>query len=219
MKIIRAVLFDLDGTLVDTAPDLLYALNQLRKQYDKSPLPLSAIRPLANQGSKAMLKFALGVDENATDFKSLREQFFALYQIHLADATQFFPHIERVLAYLDEQSIPWGIVTNKLTRHATALLQAMQWRYQPACLICGDSLPTQKPDPAPIRVACERLQQLPAHCLYIGDAESDVIASRRAGTQSLVALYGYINEDENPLTWQADGYIETPLDILSWIAK
>ena len=213
----KAVLFDLDGTLLDTAPDLAFALNQLRQEKQLPALPLDILRPLVSLGSKAMIKFALGIDENASTFNDLREQFLFLYQQHIADSTRTFPDIEKVLTHLVNERIPWGIVTNKLTRHTTALLQTLSFIEKPHCVICGDSLPTYKPDPAPIIYACELLKQAPKDCLYIGDSKTDVIASKRAGTKSLVALYGYIAANENPFNWQADGYIRQPIEIIEWL--
>jgi 2-phosphoglycolate phosphatase len=212
---IRAVLFDLDGTLLDTVPDLVYALNQVRQRESLPPLPVTAIRPIANMGSKAMIKIAFGMEESDPRFKHMREDFLSLYEKHLADSTQFFPDIENVLSHLDSRQIPWGIVTNKLTRHAQPLLKAL--RINPGCIICGDSLAKSKPDPAPILYACELLKQLPKDCLYVGDAATDVIASKAAGTKSLVALYGYIHADDDPLSWEADGYIQEPRELIQWV--
>lgn len=219
MNPIRAVLFDLDGTLLDTVPDLVYALNQIRIAGSLPELPASCIRPIANLGSKAMAKLAFGIDENDPKFPSMREQFLNLYEKHLADSTQFFPNVENVLAHLESNNIPWGIVTNKLARHALPLLKALRIDHRPACIICGDSLATSKPDPEPIRYACQLLRVEPRHCIYVGDAVTDVAASKAAGTRSIVALYGYIHSDENPLAWNADGYIQEPLELIEWMAR
>ena len=212
----HAVLFDLDGTLLDTAPDLVFALNKLREECGLPELPLSMIRPVISYGSKAMIKKVLDIDEDDPNFASLRERFLALYQKHLADSTQLFPHIENVLIHLEAHHIPWGIVTNKMTRHTLAILKALRMDHRPLCIVCGDTLPTYKPDPAPIVYACELLKQDPKNCIYVGDSVNDVIASKAAGTKSLVAMYGYIGSDENPLTWQADGYIHQPTELIDW---
>jgi 2-phosphoglycolate phosphatase len=214
---IGAVLFDLDGTLLDTVPDLVYAINQVRLAESLPELPVSTIRPVANLGSKIMIKLAFGIEESDPRFKRMREHFLHFYEKHIADATQFFPNVEKVLLHLDSHHIPWGIVTNKLTRHTQPLLKALRFDERPACIICGDSLPTAKPDPAPIRYACELLQCAPDHCLYVGDALTDVVASKAAGTKSLVALYGYIHADDNPLSWNADGYIQEPMELIQWL--
>lgn len=214
---IRAVLFDLDGTLLDTVHDLVYTLNHLRTEEKMSELAIEEIRSIASLGSKGMIKYAFGIEETDLRFKPLREKFFALYENHVARSTQFFPQMETVLTHLETHQIPWGIVTNKLTRHTSALLKALRLDHRPACTICGDSLSTFKPNPEPILHACNLLNIAPQHCLYVGDAATDVIASKAAGTISLVATYGYIGPDENPLDWQADGYIQNPIQIIDWL--
>lgn len=216
---IQSVLFDLDGTLLDTAPDLIDALNRLRTEHDLPALPLTSTRWIAGLGSKAMVKYAFSIEENNKYFNQLRERFIVLYEENIASATHFFPQIEPVLQKLDEQHIPWGIVTNKLTRHTLKLLQALHFDQRPACIICGDSLPTSKPDPGPILHACQLLHQDPKNCLYIGDAMTDVYASKAAGTTALVALYGYIQTGENPHHWGADGYISEPNEIMDWVVE
>jgi len=217
MNSIHAVLFDLDGTLLDTAPDLVFALNRVRKEHNLPDMPLSTLRSIANLGSKAIVKLAFGVEENDARFSALRETFLGYYEQHIADATRFFPDVENVLAHLDQHHIPWGIVTNKLTRHTSELLKRLKIENRPFCVICGDSLPKYKPDPEPILHACQLLQQKPENCIYVGDAVTDVIASKAAGTKSLVALYGYIHHEDDPLTWQADGYIREPMEIIKWL--
>jgi N-acetyl-D-muramate 6-phosphate phosphatase len=219
MKPIRAVLFDLDGTLLDTAPDLVFALNELRSEQGLPNLTVDSIRQIANLGSKAMVRHALNIDEDAPSFAALREKFLTIYQKHIADSTQFYPNIEKVLSHLDEQNIPWGIVTNKLTKQTLELLKVLRFDHRPGCVICGDSLPTFKPDPAPILHACQLLKHHPADCLYVGDAATDVTASKAAGTKSLVALYGYIHQDEDPYSWKADGYIHEAIEIIDWLAS
>ena len=213
----RAILFDLDGTLLDTVPDLVYALNLVRKIESLQVLPAEHIRPIANLGSRAMVKAAFGIEECDPRFPGMREEFLKNYEKHLADSTQFFPNVEKVLSLLEQKQIPWGIVTNKLTKHAHALLKALHIDHRPACVICGDSLAKGKPDPLPILHACKLLQQKPEDCIYLGDAATDVQASKAAGTKSLVALYGYIHGDDNPKSWKADGYINDPIELLKWI--
>lgn len=218
-SMIKAVLFDLDGTLLDTAPDFHYVLNQLRFKYGYSALAFETIRSIINLGSKGMLKFTLGIEETDNNFDTIREQFFHLYLKHLADKTQFFPGMEKVLTHLETNNIPWGIVTNKLTKHTLTLLKALQLDRRPVCIVCGDTLPKYKPDPEPILHACQLLQEHPTKCLYLGDSAIDVRASKAAGTQSLVALYGYISSEEDPYSWGANGYIQEPIDLVDWINK
>jgi phosphoglycolate phosphatase len=217
MTTVNAVLFDLDGTLLDTAPDLLFALNRVRKEHNMDDMALATLRSIANQGSKAMVKLAFGIDEGHPDLSKLREKFLAYYEENIAVGTRFFPAMESVLTHLDQNNIPWGIVTNKLTRQTRELLKALRFDHRPGCVICGDTLPKFKPDPEPILHACQLLGQTPEHCIYLGDAVTDVQASKAAGTRSLVALYGYIHDSEDPFSWEADGYIQEPLDIIKWL--
>lgn len=215
-KNINAVLFDLDGTLLDTAKDIVYTLNLLRKDFGLAAISLAEIRSAVGLGSKEMLRQALHIEETHPDFGKLRNKFFDLYHQHLADHTQFFPQMENVLTELEQRGIDWGIVTNKLTRHTHSLLKALQFETRVECVVCGDTLAKNKPDPLPITYACNLLKQAPANCLYIGDTITDVMASKAAGTRSIVALYGYI-DDSDPYAWEADGYIHQPLDILKWL--
>lgn len=219
MSEFKGVLFDLDGTLLDTITDISFALNQLRHEFSLPPLPVASIREFVSEGSKVMLKAALNIQENHPQFNALREKFLTIYESHLADNTQFFPGMADVLSHLDEASIPWGIVTNKLTRHTMSLLAALELVERPRCVICGDTLATYKPDPAPITHACELLNIDARDCLFVGDSINDVLASKAAGSKALVALYGYIDTQINPYTWQADGYIQSPREIITWLRK
>lgn len=219
MSHIRAVLFDLDGTLLDTAPDLLYTINYLRQEHGLAALSLEKIRPIVSLGSKAMVKLALGLEESNEHFNAIREYFLKLYQEHLSISTTFFPDIEKVLTRLEEMKMPWGIVTNKLARHTAVLLKKLALDHRAACIVSGDTLPTYKPHPGPILHACKAMALDPKDCLYIGDCVTDVMASKAAGTKSLVALYGYIGAEEDPYTWQADGYVSEAMGILEWIDR
>lgn len=211
---IKAILFDLDGTLLDTVPDLLHTLNLMRLAQGMDELHVSQIRPYVNSGSKTLL--SIGLNKAATsDFSLLREKFFELYEHHLGKHSHFFPDMDPLLNQLEHRGIPWGIVTNKITQHTQLLLAALKIDHRPACVICGDTLSTSKPNPEPILHACSLLKHDPQQCLFIGDDAVDVLASKAAGTKSLVALYGYIHED--PYTWDADGYINNPLEILDWL--
>lgn len=219
MRQIDAVLFDLDGTLLDTAPDLAYALNQLRQAYRLPELPLSSIRSTISFGAAAILKHGFDIDEKHPDFKPLKEEYLALYAKHLTDSTRFFPNIEKVLSHLEQHDIPWGIVTNRMTNMTIALLKALGYEKRPGCIICGDTLRKNKPHPEPILEACRLLKQTPQRTIYVGDAATDVTASKAAGAKSLVALYGYIPSHENPESWKADGYINEPIEIIEWLEQ
>ncbi len=214
---IKSVLFDLDGTLVDSAEDLTSALNSLLKIRHIPTLPTSQTRAFAGRGSKGLLKIGLNIDDNHPDFLELSTEFFEHYQIHLIETTQLFSGMPQVLHSLKKKNIPWGIVTNKPQRFTDVLVKHIPLLQQAKCIVSGDTLEKRKPHPDPILYACRLLNQTPADCLYIGDAEVDIVASNAAGTHSLVALYGYIPAEEEPFNWNADGYIQHPLDILEWL--
>jgi phosphoglycolate phosphatase len=213
-KPIHAVLFDLDGTLLDTATDLGHALNKVLLKRQLTPLSLELIRPAAGRGAKGLLKAGMNITEDHPEYKALCTELFMNYHYHLTDTTRLFAGMEVVLAHLEQENIPWGIVTNKPERFTLKLVEALDLSRRAACVISGDTLKNSKPHPEPILHACRLMQQDPAHCLYVGDAEIDIIASRAAGSPALVALYGYIPEGEDPYQWRADGYIGEPVDLL-----
>lgn len=212
-----AILFDLDGTILDTATDLLFALNHLRHEHHLPPWPLSMMRHLVSEGAKRMLEAALEIDANHPAYQGLHERFLTIYEAHLADTTQLFPGMENILDYLENKQIPWGIVTNKRTKQTMRLLSALRLDHRPQCVVCGDTLSTCKPDAKPVLHACQLLKQIPSECLFIGDSIHDIIAGKRAGTKTLAALYGYINQQDDPALWGADGYLVTPHDIMKWL--
>lgn len=214
----KAVLFDLDGTLLDTATDLASALNTVRAQHELPELPLAAIRPHVGYGAKAMLKLAFQAEEQDERYPALQQSFQAAYEKCLAATTQFFPGMAELLDFLDAQSIVWGIVTNKPARFTDPIIEAFNLGNRSACVISGDTLSLRKPHPAPILHACELIRSAPSHTLYVGDAATDIIASKAAGTRSIAALYGYIGLDEDPYLWQADNYIKAPLEIKALLA-
>lgn len=214
---VQSVLFDLDGTIIDTIYDLAFSLNAVRKTHQLSPLPIDLIRPIVSFGSKKLIELALGMDENHPQFEKARDQLFDTYQNHLSDSAILFPEIENVFHFLEQNNIPWGIVTNKLTAHTLALLQSLELLDRPKCIICGDTLKKSKPDPEPILYACNLIGAHPGRSLYIGDSFTDVLASKAAGTKTLVALYGYIGDIDDPLSWEADGYIQKPKDMITWL--
>ncbi len=219
MKNINVVLFDLDGTLLDTAMDLGSALNHLLIEEQQPTLPYEKIRPEAGRGSKGLLKLGFGIDETDQHFSRLTKRFLALYQQYLLDTTQFFPGIEESLRYLEKQHIPWGIVTNKPAKFTNQLAHHLHLTNRAGCIISGDSLAKQKPHPEPILYACKLLQRQPENCLYIGDSEMDIHASKAAGGFSLAAMYGYIPTSVNPQDWKADGYIHHARDIIDFLTS
>ncbi len=219
MTAIDTVLFDLDGTLLDTAQDLGRALNNLLHKRALPAIPLEKIRPSAGRGSRGLLKLGLDVKDNDERFVPLAEQFLIEYEKHLLDTTVLFAGMEEVLAFLEKNNLTWGIVTNKPEKYTFKILEGLQLMQRAKCIISGDSLANRKPHPEPILHACKLLGKKPEQCLYVGDSHIDIIASKAAGTTALAALYGYIPAEENPKTWNADGYIHHPVELISWIEE
>jgi 2-phosphoglycolate phosphatase len=215
-KNIDAVLFDLDGTMLDTAVDLGQALNRVLQARNLPPVPHHLIRPSAGHGCKGLLQIGLGIGQGHPDYPKLCEEFLDYYFIHAFDTTVLFPGMEEVLNQLDNTGVPWGIVTNKPMRFTTPLVKHLNLS-RAACVISGDTLAKSKPFPDQIIHACDLLAVKPQHCLYVGDSEVDVLAGKAAGSAVLTALYGYIPPNENPHHWDADGYINHPQEILPWL--
>lgn len=214
---IKTILFDLDGTLFDTAPDLGYALNLLLAKYGRPPLSSSEFRTVASDGAQGLLQLGFSITNQHPDYPSLREQFLEFYAENISRNTQFFPGMSHVIKTLNDCKIPWGIVTNKNEYLTNLLLEKLNLTYMPHCVIGGDTLQFMKPHPAPLIHACQLLNCIPCECIYVGDAQRDVEAGRRAGMQTLVAMYGYINKNSDPHTWGADGYINHPEELITWI--
>ena len=208
----RAVLFDLDGTLVDTAPDLCRAVNHVLAGLGRAAVPLARLREVVSKGGRAMLAVALpDLDDAARD--ALLPPFLARYAEALAVESEPFTGVPALLDALDARGVRWGIVTNKPEALAAGVVAGMGWVARCAVLVGGDTLPLRKPDPAPLHLACERLGIDPARCLYVGDDERDVQAARAAGMPSAAALWGYRLPGEDPLQWGADHAAAVPADL------
>ena len=216
---IDTILFDLDGTLADTAPDLAGALNAIRVKQGLTELPLETISPTVSLGGNAMIKLAFGLEESDDGFEEIREQFLNYYLEHIADETQLYEGMQELLTTLENNNKNWGIVTNKSTWLTTPLLEALELDKRSACIVCGDTTEHRKPHPAPILHACELMKAEPATTLYIGDAQRDIEAGSRAGTKTMVALYGYIEENENPVDWNADSMVNSVHEINDKISE
>ena len=214
---IRAVLFDLDGTLADTALDLGFALNQQRRLHGLLPLPQEMIRPQASHGARGLLKLGFDVAPESPDFSALRTEFLALYAQHICDHTVLFPGIPELLQALEARGLRWGVVTNKPARFTVPLMQALKLDRRAACIVSGDTTANTKPHPEPLLAASAQVRVAPAACLYVGDAERDVEAAVAAGMTALIANYGYIAEDDRPDTWGAHGRIDAPQNILGYL--
>ena len=214
----RAVLLDLDGTMLDTAPDLIGALNTLREEEGRPALADGLLRPVVSHGSGAMVQRGFDLHPAHPDFNRLRDRFLALYRARVSHSTRAYPGMDALLDELEARGLPWGVVTNKPGWLTEPLLTDLGYFRRAACVISGDTLPCRKPDPRPILLACEQLGIAPRHTVFVGDAERDVDAGRRAGTLTLVALFGYIGAEDRVNTWGAHGLIGHPLEALRWVA-
>ncbi len=217
MNNFRGVFFDLDGTLIDTAPDMGLALNLLLERHHKQPLPMTKIRPNVSHGSAALVNLGFGIDQSDSSFESLKQEFLDIYQANVAVESKLFSGMDRILKNLETTAIPWGIVTNKPAYLTDQLLDNLGLLNRAASVISGDTLAVRKPHPEPLLKACEIASCISSDCLYIGDAERDVEAAKAAGMMSCAALYGYYTEDEDPITWNADYYIDSPIELEQYI--
>ena len=215
---VRAVLFDLDGTLIDSAPDLAGAGNDMRAARGLPMLPLAHFRPMVGSGARGMLGRALQVQPGHPDFEALRDEFLQRYEARMTRETQVFAAMRPVLAALRDAGRPWGIVTNKATRFSEPLVRALGLLGEAATLICGDTPPHSKPHPAPLLEAARRLGVAPAECVYVGDDLRDVQAGRAAGMLTVAAAWGYLGEGEAIADWDAHHVVESPGELLKLLA-
>jgi len=216
MQKIQALLFDLDGTLADTAPDLAGAANALRIRRGLAPLPLEILRPWASHGARGLLGAAFELTPDDATFADMREEFLDYYASHLAIQTCVFPDMAQLLDTLDARRIPWGIVTNKHTRFTTPLVAALGLAERARVVVSGDTTPHAKPHPAPLLHAAAALALDPQHCLYVGDDLRDVQAGQAANMPTAAAAWGYCS-DGPPERWGADYLIHTPQELLPLI--
>lgn len=215
MPKIKTVLFDLDGTLADTAPDLAGALNHVLKSHSYDPLPYETIRPYVSHGGAALI--TLGFGKEHPEFDTLYQELLQYYHNNIANETTLFSGMNELLLELEERSIKWGVVTNKPSWLTEPLLEALNLTSRTATIISGDTLEQRKPHPAPILHACEQAGSKASECIYIGDAERDIEAGNAAGMPSIVALFGYIAESDTPDDWGAHASINHPQEIFSII--
>lgn len=214
-----AVLFDLDGTLADTAPDLAYALNRTLAHYGRPTLPYEAIRPVVSHGGIALTRLGFGIEPEDSGFEERRRHLLDVYADNLLRETQLFPGMAEILGLLDEASVPWGIVTNKPAWLTDPLIEAMRLDPRPGCIVSGDTCPRRKPHPDPILHACAQLDRPADASWYIGDAGRDMQAGRAAGCVAVGALYGYLHPDDPPDEWDADVRVESPAQLLELLRE
>ena len=213
----RTILFDLDGTLLDTAPDLADALNTVLLENQHSPLPFEDIRPVVSHGGIALIELGFKLDSSDPAFGPLRQRLLEVYRKNVSRRTQPFPGITELLDKLEQRGLNWGIVTNKPGWLTEPLLKDLDLFNRAACVVSGDTLDERKPHPAPMLHASKLANSRPEQCVYIGDAQRDIEAGNNAGMQTLVALFGYLQEADQPRTWNADSMIEQPQDLLAWL--
>ncbi len=211
---IEAVLFDLDGTLADTAPDLGTAANLLREQFGLDPLPLEVLRPFTSSGVRGMLGAGLGIDPEDADYPDMAERFLEIYAANLCVQTRLFDEMHDLLDALDVASVKWGIVTNKRRRYTDPLVAALDLTHRACCVISGDSALRPKPAPDTLLLACERAGLEPHTSVYVGDDLRDIQAGRAAGMRTIAAAYGYLGNDEPIERWNADAIICSPRELL-----
>jgi phosphoglycolate phosphatase len=214
---IKAVLFDLDGTLVDTAPDLGHALNLQRARHGLPPLADEMIRPQASHGARGLLGLGFNLHPEDSRFAPMREEFLQFYADNICRHSRPFPGIPDLLAALETRGLKWGVVTNKPARFTEPLMSILDLAERAACIVSGDTCPQPKPHPAPMLAAAELCGAAPGECLYLGDAERDIQAARAAAMPALVAAWGYLDAHDQPHTWGAHGEIRNPMETLDYL--
>ena len=217
MPAVQVVLFDLDGTLVDSAPDLAGAVNEQRSRRGLPVLPYDVLRPVAGSGARGMIGRAFGLAPGDAGYEALRDEFHEIYSQRLLALTAPFERVAGMLDELETRGLPWGVVTNKAVRMASPILDAMGWSDRARVLVGGDTTPHTKPHPAPLLEAAARLGAAPARCVYVGDDPRDMRAGRAAGMATLAAAWGYLGEDEPLHAWAHDHVLEDPEALLNWL--
>lgn len=211
---VRAVLFDLDGTLIDSAPDLGAAADQMRVARGLPSLPLLNYRHMAGSGARGMLGVAFGYEPDHPEFDALREEFFTVYEARMTQLTRPFDEVPQMLDLLHTAGLPWGVVTNKAQRFALPLTETMPLFEKAGAVVCGDTTPHAKPHPAPLFEAARRLGLDASDCIYVGDDERDIMAGRAAGMFTVAARYGYLGFEADVSAWSADAIIDNPAALL-----
>ena len=216
---VAAVLFDLDGTLIDSAPDLGSAADQMRVQRGLPSLPLDAYRPMCGAGARGMLEVAFGITPEHADFEAMREEFFSNYQACMTQRTYAFDGVPELISALQARGLAWGVVTNKSKRFTDPLTAAMPLFATAGAIVSGDTTPHAKPHPAPLLEAAQQLGLAPELCLYVGDDERDIVAGHAAGMRTVAATYGYLGSKTDVAAWNAHAQIKSPLALLQLIAS
>jgi phosphoglycolate phosphatase len=214
---VEAVLFDLDGTLIDSAPDLAGACNDMRVERGLEPLPYERLRRMVGSGARGMVGVGFGLAPESPGYVELRDEFLSRYEARMTRETRVFEAVEPVLAWLTARALPWGIVTNKATRFAAPLVASLGLAERSATLVCGDTVQHAKPHPAPLIEAARRLGLACERCAYVGDDRRDVVAGRAAAMLTIVARWGYLGDGDAPEAWGADHLLEQPSELRALI--
>lgn len=216
---IRAVLFDLDGTLIDSAPDLGAAADKMRTDRGLPSLPLDRYRPMAGAGARGMLGEAFGMAPDHPEFPTLREEFFVNYESRMTELTSIFDGVPELVEQILQRKLAWGVVTNKAARFTEPLTRAMPLFATAGAVVSGDTTPHAKPHPAPLLEAAARLGLQPGQCIYVGDDERDIAAGLAAGMGTVAATYGYLGAKANPMEWGAHAAIKYPSELLQLLKQ
>jgi phosphoglycolate phosphatase len=211
---IKTVLFDLDGTLIDTAPDMAAALDILCTEENRAPLPYKNVRPVVSNGSAALVKLAFADVTDEAKLQFLKQRYLDIYQDNICIHSKPFQGIDKVLDYIEQNGLNWGVVTNKPGWLTLPLMKSLQLAQRAATIVSGDTTQNSKPHPDPMHHACNEAQSESDECMYVGDARRDIEAGQNAGMKTLVANYGYIGSDEDVNSWGADAIINQPEEIL-----
>jgi len=203
-KSLHGVLFDLDGTLIDTAPDFIYCLNLLRQEYGLAPLADDDIRKVVSDGARAMISLAFNIQEGDDGFETKRQEFLSLYETHIAVESRLFSGLGTLLTDLERANIPWGIVTNKPRKYSLLLLDALGLLPRLSSLVCADDVTHPKPNSEPMLKACGEMRLEPSNVVYVGDHKRDIEAGHNTNMPTIAAAYGYVHEDDEAQTWNAD---------------
>lgn len=214
---IQGLLFDLDGTFADTAPDLAFALNQTLDRYDRPALPFETIRTAVSHGGAALIRMGFNIESDASGFEEKRHYLLDVYRNNICRETRLFDGLENLLSGLEREGLPWGIVTNKPSWLTDPLMDALEMTTRASVIVSGDTCDNNKPHPQPILHACEQMAVDPTNCVYVGDAERDIVAGKAAGSPTIAALYGYFLPEDDPHSWNADATVNNVVELTELI--
>ena len=217
MSNITTVLFDLDGTLADTADDLGFTLNQMLSKRGLKNTNSEDYRPMASSGATGLIKVGFKISPENSSFFDLKAEFLKLYEQNLHRSPKLFFGVEELLTEIEERGLKWGIVTNKLKKFTIPVLEKLNILKRTACIICGDSTPNPKPHPAPLQLACKELDVSEKDCIYVGDDKRDIVAGRNAGMYTVAADFGFIHKEDSADSWHADKVIKKPSELINLI--